>query len=54
MWSTMLKKHVVVVGDLNLDRMRVNKRVKEGQGSDRPFLVSVNRDVLKNCSVNRD
>ena len=25
-----------------------------GNSRDRPFLVSVNRDILKNCSVNRD
>ena len=30
--------------------------MKGGGGGrrDRPFLVSVNRDILKNCSVNRD
>ena len=32
MWSTTLKQHVVVVRDLNLDRMRVDKREEEGQG----------------------
>ena len=35
-------------------RTSTMKRGGGGGRRDRPFLVSVNRDILKNCSVNRD
>ena len=35
-------------------RSRTSTMKRGGGRRDRPFLVSANRDILKNCSVNRD
>ena len=42
---------------VSANRYKYNEEGGGGGGGgrrDRPFLVSVNRDILKNCSVNRD
>ena len=50
-WQAILKKTDSWFLQIGTSTM---KRGGGGGRRDRPFLVSVNRDILKNCSVNRD